>query len=110
MSSPGRTVYGVNEATIRWLMAPELEDRPTTLEELVNRPAWHREAACRNEPTETFWPARGGSYARARRICAGCPVRSECLAVAMADAELDGMWGGTIERQRREARARAGAA
>lgn len=40
--------------------------------------------------------------ALARSICAGCPARRECLAIAMARNEKYGMWGGLTpaERQR----------
>ncbi len=37
----------------------------------------------------------------ALRICAGCPVRTQCFAVAMARQEAFGVWGGTLETQRR---------
>ena len=33
---------------------------------------------------ETFYPEHGGSYSRARALCARCPVSAECLAHTMA--------------------------
>lgn len=36
---------------------------------------------------------------RAKRYCAGCPVRTECLSYALANDE-QGIWAGTTERQR----------
>jgi WhiB family redox-sensing transcriptional regulator len=38
----------------------------------------------------------------ARAVCEACPVRRECLAYALASAELVGVWGGTdaVERCR----------
>ncbi len=43
--------------------------------------------------------------ARAKAVCAGCPVRAECLEFALANDERWGVWGGTSERQRRAMRA-----
>lgn len=93
---------------IAYLMHPEREDGPVLLEELVNRPAWMADAACIGEPPETFFPERGGSLARARELCRGCPVCAECLEHAMADEELAGWWGGTAERERGRLRRAAG--
>jgi WhiB family transcriptional regulator, redox-sensing transcriptional regulator len=36
-----------------------------------------------------------------RALCAGCPVRQECLDVAMGDDTLTGCWGGTADAERR---------
>ncbi|MDN5915657.1 MAG: WhiB family transcriptional regulator [Pseudonocardia sp.] len=33
---------------------------------------------------------------RAKSLCAGCPVRAECLDGALARAEPWGVWGGEI--------------
>jgi WhiB family redox-sensing transcriptional regulator len=68
----------------------------------VDRPAWQRRAACRGMVTDAFMPGRGGSTAAAKAICIGCSVRRDCLAYALEDPEMDGVWGGTskIERQR----------
>ena len=37
---------------------------------------------------------------RAKAICAGRPVRSACLGFAMADRDLEGIWGGTTHEER----------
>jgi WhiB family redox-sensing transcriptional regulator len=45
----------------------------------------------------------------ARRVCADCPVKTECLEYALANRIDHGVWGGTSERERRrilKARAR----
>lgn len=74
----------------------------------VARPAWHAEAACVDEPLDVFFPTRGASLARARAICATCPVRAQCLDEALefdrSRYELPGVWGGTSPRQRRQLR------
>jgi hypothetical protein len=92
---------------VRFLMDRHAVDGPIGLEEVVHRPAWMTDAACRDEPMSTFFVERGGSMARARALCAGCTVAGECLDYAMADEDLDGFWAGTSGRERRRLRARA---
>jgi WhiB family redox-sensing transcriptional regulator len=75
---------------------------------------WHR-AACRDTDVNTFYPGDddGPGIEFAQRICGACPleVRSACLQEAL-EAGLQGIWGGTTDRQRHKmsARARRGAA
>ena len=38
-------------------------------------------------------------------MCAGCPVRAQCLEHALAHDERFGVWGGTSERERRRLKA-----
>jgi len=92
---------------VGWLMVPGAEDGPMGLDEVVHRPAWMTDAACRDEPTSSFFIERGASMARARAMCAGCSVSAECLDYAMADEDLDGFWAGTSGRERRRLRAQA---
>lgn len=40
----------------------------------------------------------------AANLCDGCSVLEECRAYAVADPELDGIWGGLTPDQRRRAR------
>lgn len=65
--------------------------------------AWMREAACRDMPSELFFPLSGHheQVAVAKEVCAGCAVREECLAFALAHNEHHGIWGGVTERERR---------
>jgi WhiB family redox-sensing transcriptional regulator len=51
-------------------------------------------------PRKTFFPSDPGGVATARRICARCPVRAECLEYALRLHIADGIWGGTSERMR----------
>jgi hypothetical protein len=37
----------------------------------------------------------------AKRFCGECSIREQCLAMAMADLELEGVWGGTTKYERR---------
>ena len=53
---------------------------------------WPSQAACRwAEPDELFVP--GAAQNRAKALCTGCPVRTECTEF--------GIWGGMTERERR---------
>lgn len=61
-------------------------------------------AQCRGEDRSLFFPSLGADTAKARVICSICPVRSECLNYAVADAEIVGIWGGTSARQRQKLR------
>jgi WhiB family redox-sensing transcriptional regulator len=65
-------------------------------------------AACRDVPTDTFYPERGDPLGTgpAKRICAGCPVRAECLADALERGDPWGVWGGLSERERRRLKRR----
>lgn len=69
---------------------------------LVDDMSWARHAACRGL-THLFFPdvgdARTGSAAKA--ICAGCPVRVECLNWALDNHERIGIWGGFNTTERR---------
>lgn len=49
-----------------------------------------------------FFPEDGHRQqaARARRVCAACPVAEDCLAYALDHFIRDGIWGGTTLRQR----------
>lgn len=73
-----------------------------TFEHLINRELWQEEAVCRQvDIGDMFFPEKGGSAAEAKRICAGCPVASECLEFALAKQERFGIWGGYTARERR---------
>lgn len=41
---------------------------------------------------------------RARQLCAGCPIRRECLEYALANLDMSGIWGGTTDDERDEMR------
>lgn len=61
---------------------------------------WPSYAACRgSEPDELF--VQGAAQNRAKAICFGCPVRTECLADALDNQIEFGIWGGMTERERR---------
>jgi WhiB family redox-sensing transcriptional regulator len=62
---------------------------------------WQDRARCRDYDPEVFFPEKGGSSREAKRICAECPVRIECLNYALRRDERYGVWGGMSERERR---------
>ena len=61
---------------------------------------WTPRAACRTaSPDQLF--VRGAEQNKAKQLCSGCPVRTECLAEAL-DHQIEwGVWGGMTERERR---------
>jgi WhiB family redox-sensing transcriptional regulator len=61
---------------------------------------WASQAQCKQAgPDELF--VRGAAQNRAKQMCAGCPVRTECLAEALDNQIEWGVWGGMTERERR---------
>lgn len=70
---------------------------------------WRDDAACIEVGPDAFFPGKGESPADALRMCAGCDVREQCLAFAVADPTIDGIWGGTTPKQRQAIRAARGA-
>ena len=69
--------------------------------------AWQEDALCAQTDPEAFLPEKGGSTRDAKRICAQCTVRAECLEYALKNDERFGIWGGLSERERRRLRRRA---
>ena len=93
-----------SRVTVEWMMASgDAPDIETLLAELVNRPAWHRQAACRAMGTDLFVVDQGAQYTnRARALCASCAVRDQCLETALEHSDTTaGMWGGTTPMERR---------
>ncbi|WP_262402460.1 WhiB family transcriptional regulator [Actinomadura sp. CNU-125] len=61
---------------------------------------WTARAACRNADPDALF-VQGAAQNRAKLICRGCPVRTECLADALDNRIEFGVWGGMTERERR---------
>lgn len=61
---------------------------------------WTTRARCRTtDPDDLF--VQGAAQNRAKVVCLGCPVRTECLADALDNRVEFGVWGGMTERERR---------
>jgi WhiB family redox-sensing transcriptional regulator len=75
---------------------------------LPSPPASLADAACKSEDPDLFfapdfermadWEAR---IAKAKAVCARCPVRDACLAYALDTDQWFGIWGGLTEDERR---------
>ena len=61
---------------------------------------WHSRGRCTGEDPEAFFPSHGDPGTGARRVCAACSVRDECLSYATAADEF-GIWGGLDQQERR---------
>lgn len=66
---------------------------------------WRTAGACLTADPDLFFPVAVGAFAssqvaRAQRICAGCPVKQQCLDFAMRTREPTGIWGGTTPEER----------
>lgn len=69
--------------------------------------AWQADSLCAQTDPEAFFPEKGGSTRDAKRICASCEVRAQCLEYALENDERFGIWGGLSERERRKLRKHA---
>jgi len=62
---------------------------------------WRDEAACLGLPVDLMVPDSQEGVARAKQVCARCPVSTACLAHAVNTGEVEGVWGGTSPDERR---------
>lgn len=71
---------------------------------------WQTKAACRGPQSTAFFPPshferkdeKEAREARAKGICASCPVRQPCLDYALRIREPHGIWGGLNEVERKQ--------
>ena len=73
---------------------------------------WQVKAACRGVGVDQFFnpdaergQAKRTREARAKAICATCPVIAQCLDWALSVGEPYGVWGGLSAAERHEVRA-----
>ncbi|MBW8805850.1 MAG: WhiB family transcriptional regulator [Catenulisporales bacterium] len=76
-------------------------------EDPLRRHQWQERAACRGFGSDLFFErdnelrvVRARREDAAKKVCASCPVRVECLRFAMSGPEQFGVWGGTTRRER----------
>lgn len=69
-------------------------------------PPWTERAVCASTDPELWFPPTGKGSRVAKTVCGTCPVQAQCLAVALADPSLDGVWGGTSVKDRQALRRR----
>lgn len=61
---------------------------------------WRRDALCSQSDPDAFFPEKGGSTADAKKVCAQCGVRAQCLDYALRADERFGVWGGLSTTER----------
>ena len=54
----------------------------------------------------TTTQGRSREVVNVKRLCESCPVQKECLAYAVANPELQGIWGGLTPKERLQLRRR----
>jgi WhiB family redox-sensing transcriptional regulator len=74
------------------------------LSDFFKRPEWQQFGACRGLDTDLFILRPGGDSGPAKAVCAGCPVAGDCLAYALSEQDLQGIWAGTTARERNRLR------
>jgi WhiB family redox-sensing transcriptional regulator len=70
---------------------------------------WMDQAACLTEDPELFFPPTevgpgAAQVTEAKAVCARCPVRSDCLLMALATGLTEGVFGGLSATERRALR------
>lgn len=63
---------------------------------------WREGAACAGDEGVDFFPPPDDyvANARAKGLCASCPVADDCLAFAIEANQSEGIWGGTTAAER----------
>ncbi len=95
---PIRLLSVIGDRSLFGVVAAERDARGERL--MSWREDWTEVAACRNGDPDSLF-VQGAQQHLAKVVCAGCPVRTECLAEAL-DRQIEfGVWGGMTERERR---------
>lgn len=61
---------------------------------------WEEYALCKTSEAN-FFPSKGESPRLARLVCRRCEVKTECLQMALDEHINFGVYGGTVDKQRR---------
>ncbi|WP_128381525.1 WhiB family transcriptional regulator [Streptomyces cavernae] len=70
---------------------------------------WRERAACLRVDPDLFFPLGNGRLTlaqiyEAKAVCGRCPVVEQCLNWAVQVGQVEGVWGGTTESERRAMR------
>ena len=66
---------------------------------------WYKLAACKGMGHKIFYTDRTSeqrTYTEARKVCRKCPVRNQCLALALLECDEFGLWGAMTPGERAE--------
>ena len=66
---------------------------------------WRMEALCAQTDPDLFFPEGGERNPAAKAVCGRCAVREQCLAFALDNREVYGIWGGLSADERKRFRA-----
>ena len=69
------------------------------LDLIVSLPEFFREADCSADTADLFFAEDLGSIAKAKQVCASCPILSQCASWALQN-EVDGIYGGMTTGER----------
>lgn len=107
------SVLGVSERTVQRFAAKEglVMTEPAPPRRRPVSLGWMDRGSCRSEgpglffgPDDEWWVERNARVAKAKVVCASCPVTAECDAYAEKIGADHGVWAGRDERERRELR------
>lgn len=69
-------------------------------------PEWMTRASCAEIPADLWYPEKGANQyvSNVKAVCGRCPVKRQCLDLALANGENEGIWGGLTVKERRQLR------
>ncbi|MEV6028470.1 WhiB family transcriptional regulator [Streptomyces sp. NPDC052036] len=72
---------------------------------------WRERAECLRADPDLFFPISNSGLTlrqidEAKAVCGRCPVVEQCLGWAVRTGQVEGIWGGTTEGERRALRRR----
>ena len=85
------------------LIALDASDDDSASRAMPVRSGWQLSAACAGTETAGWFTDDSIGVQKALELCGQCPVRTDCLAAALAGDEF-GIWGGTTRADRNQMR------
>lgn len=80
------------------------DDMMADLIAMATATSWMEDGLCTEADPEMFFPEMGCNVGAAKRVCAPCPVRQQCLDYALSLHIQHGVWGGMTLGERRRVR------